>query len=204
MYGLDYTTAIEHLTKDKKFKPYIDRIKLPQRNPSSDVYSGLISSIVSQQLSVKSAATIHGRFIDLFQSDYPHASELLQFTDIEMRSAGLSGQKTKYIRNVANFFGHNELFDYNWSTVSDLEIIDLLTEIKGVGKWTVQMILMFVLKRPDVFPTLDLGIQQGMIKVYNLKLEKKELHIKMEKISKKWQPHRTIACLYLWAINDIP
>ena len=203
MKGLDYKKAIEHLSKDKKFKLYIDKIELPPRNPSSDIYSGLISSIVSQQLSLKAAATIHGRFLGLFKSEYPHADELLKFTDVEMRGVGLSGQKTKYVRNVAMFFQENSLFEKDWNALSDNDIIVLLTEIKGVGRWTVQMILMFVLKRPDVFPILDLGIQHGMIEIYNLKQEKKELHIKMEKLSKKWQPHRTVACLYLWAVKDV-
>lgn len=203
MVGLDYKSAIDHLSKDKKFKPYIDNIKLPHRNPAKDIYSGLISSIVSQQLSVKAAATIHGRFIELFDTDYPNANELLAFSDSDLRGVGISAQKTKYVRNVAIYFQENNLFQKDWNLLSDNEIIILLTEIKGVGKWTVQMILMFVLKRPDVFPVLDLGIQHGMIKVYNLKQEKKELHAQMEILSKKWQPHRTVACLYLWAIKDV-
>ena len=203
MEGLDYATALKHLSKDKKLKHYIDKITLPPRNPSSDVYSGLISSIVSQQLSIKAAATIHGRFLDLFANNYPDADALLTFTDQELRSVGLSGQKTKYVRNVANFFQEKSLFKQDWSVYTDEEIIKLLTEIKGVGRWTVEMILMFVLKRPDVLPVLDLGIQQGMIQVYNLKQEKKELHAKMESIAKKWQPYRTVACLYLWAVKDV-
>lgn len=203
MDGLDYESAIAHLSKDKKFRPYIDNIRLPPRFPSSDIYSGLISSIVSQQLSIKAAATIHSRFLTLFSSDYPSADELLTFDDCTLRSVGLSGQKTKYVRNVATFFKEHDLFDKDWSVLSDLEIIELLTEIKGVGKWTVQMILMFVLKRPDVFPVLDLGIQHGMIEIYNLKEKKKALHTRMEKISKKWQPYRTVACLYLWAVKDV-
>ncbi|MFT6333916.1 MAG: DNA-3-methyladenine glycosylase II [Saprospiraceae bacterium] len=203
MDELDYKAAIVHLSKDKKFKPYLDKIQLPPRNPSSDIYSGLISSIVSQQLSVKAAATIHARFIGLFLTEYPHVEELLTLSDTEMRSVGLSAQKTKYVRNVALFFQDNNLFDKDWDTIPDDEIISLLTEIKGVGNWTVQMILMFVLKRPDIFPVLDLGIQYGMIEIYDLKQEKKELHSKMEKLSKKWQPHRTVACLYLWAIKDV-
>ena len=203
MEGIDYEKAYGHLSKDKKFKPYLDRITLPPRSPSSDIYSGLISSIVSQQLSVKAAATIHGRFLNLFESGYPKADQLLKLDDTIMRSVGLSGQKTKYVRNVATYFHENNLFEKDWSQLSDDDIIILLTEIKGVGKWTVQMILMFVLKRPDVFPVLDLGIQHGMIEIYNLKQEKKELYARMEKLSKKWQPHRTVACLYLWAIKDV-
>jgi len=177
MEGLDYIKAVEHLSKDKKFKPYIDKIQLPPRNPASDVYSGLISSIIGQQLSVKAAATIHARFLNLFESSYPDSEILLSLNDQTLRSVGLSGQKSKYVRNVATFF--------------------------NVGKWTVQMILMFVLKRQDVFPVLDLGIQHGMIEIYKLKEVKKELHKRMEKLSIKWKPYRTVACLYLWAIKDV-
>lgn len=97
---------------------------------------------------------------------------------------GFLAKKTKYVRNLTLFFQNNNLFDKYWDKLSDDEIISLLTEIKGVGKWTVQMILMFVLKRPDVFPVLDLGTQHSMIKIYNLKQEKKELHAKMEKLFK--------------------
>lgn len=203
MEGLDYIKAVEHLSKDKKFKPYIDKIQLPPRNPASDVYSGLISSIIGQQLSVKAAATIHARFLNLFESSYPDSEILLSLNDQTLRSVGLSGQKSKYVRNVATFFNEHNLFDKDWSELTDADIIKLLIEIKGVGKWTVQMILMFVLKRQDVFPVLDLGIQHGMIEIYKLKEVKKELHKRMEKLSLKWKPYRTVACLYLWAIKDV-
>lgn len=202
MLSLDFKNATPHLSKDKKFKPYIECIQLPQRHPARDLYSGLISSIVSQQLSVKAAAIIHGRFIELFEKKYPQAEELLAFTDSELRAVGLSGQKTKYVRNVATFFQEKALFDKDWSEESDEAVIELLTEIKGVGTWTVQMILIFVLNRTDVMPVLDLGIQNGMIKIYKLKQQKKELHAKMEKISQKWKPFRSVACLYLWEIAN--
>lgn len=202
MEGFDFDKAVAHLSKDKKLKAVIDMIQLPERNPSSDVYAGLLRSIVGQQLSVKAATTIHGRFIDLFSTEYPVAKELLIFKDEQLRGVGLSGQKTGYVRNVAQFFQEHDLFDKDWSEYSDEEIIKLLTQIKGVGKWTVEMILMFVLKRPDVFPVLDLGVQQGLAQIYNLKEEKKALHNKMEKLSQKWRPYRSVACLYFWAVKD--
>ena len=199
----NFDKAIRHLSKDKVLKKAIQVIDLPERNPSKDVYQGLIRSIVSQQLSVKAAETIHGRFINLFESNYPHAELLLALEDTQLRSVGLSGQKTKYVKNVASFFIEHDLFDKDWSEESDQQIISLLTEIKGVGQWTVEMILMFVLSREDILPVLDLGIQQGIQQLYGITAEKKELYAKMKEIAEPWRPYRSIACLYLWAIKDL-
>jgi DNA-3-methyladenine glycosylase II len=199
----NFDKAIQHLSKDKDLKSLIENISLPERNPSKDVYAGLIRSIVSQQLSVKAASTIHGRFLTLFEDGYPQADELQNLEFSQLRAVGLSGQKTNYVKNVAQFFVENDLFDKDWTFDEDHEIIALLTQIKGVGKWTVQMILMFVLSREDIFPVLDLGIQQGIKEVYGLTEEKKELHAKMEEIAEPWKPFRSIACLYLWAVKDV-
>jgi len=203
MKGFNFDKAVKHLSKDKVLKKAINAIVLPKRNPSKDVYAGLISSIVSQQLSVKAAATIHSRFLNLFEDQYPTSKLLLDLDDTELRAVGLSGQKTKYVKNVALFFQEHDLFKKDWSEESDQEIIVLLTQIKGVGKWTVEMILMFVLSREDILPVLDLGIQHGIIQLYGLKEEKKELYSKMEEIAEPWKPYRSIACLYLWAIKDL-
>jgi len=203
MNGFDFEKAVQHLSNDATLKKVIYTIELPKRNPSKDVYEGLIRSIVSQQLSVKAAETIYRRFLGLFQSEYPDSNELLSLTDESLRSVGLSGQKMDYVRNVATFFDEHQLYSLDWSLHSDQEIVDLLTQIKGVGKWTVQMILMFVLSREDVLPVLDLGIQQGMKQLYNIKAEKKILYRKMEEIATPWRPYRSIACLYLWAIKDM-
>jgi len=203
MEGFSFDMAIKHLSKDKVLKTAIDAIVLPERNPSNDVYAGLIRSIVSQQLSVKAAETIHGRFLNLFEDRYPDSGLLLALEDTQLRSVGLSGQKTKYVKNVALFFQEKNLFDKDWSEDSEEAIISLLTEIKGVGKWTVEMILMFVLSREDILPVLDLGIQQGMKQLYGITEEKKALHAKMEEIAEPWRPYRSIACLYLWATKDM-
>lgn len=199
----NFDKALQHLSKDKSLKSLIENISLPARSPSKDVYAGLIRSIVSQQLSVKAASTIHGRFLNLFEDGYPNAMELQELEFSQLRAVGLSGQKTNYVKNVAQFFTENDLFEKDWTLDEDHEIIALLTQIKGVGRWTVQMILMFVLSREDIFPVLDLGIQQGIKEVYGLTEEKKELHAKMEKIAEFWKPFRSVACLYLWAAKDV-
>ncbi|MFN8259206.1 MAG: hypothetical protein U0W24_26185 [Bacteroidales bacterium] len=167
-------------------------------SPVTDVYYSLLESIVSQQLSIKVADVIWKRLTDLFADQYPHAKQIIAFEDEVLRSVGLSGQKTKYINNVALFSLQNNLsFDYI-NSLSDVEIIDYLTQIKGIGKWTVQMILMFTMDRPDVFPVDDFGIQSKMKYWYNLNLENKELKNKLIEISENWQPYRTLACKYLW------
>lgn len=203
MEEFNFDKAVKHLSKDKILKKAIDAIELPMRNPSKDVYGGLIRSIVSQQLSVKAAHTIHTRFLNLFADQYPNSEKLIDLDDDDLRSVGLSRQKTNYVKNVALFFQEHDLFDKDWSEDSNQEIIDLLTQIKGVGKWTVEMILMFVLSREDILPVLDLGIQQAIKQLYGVREEKKELYSKMEKIAEPWRPYRSIACLYLWAIKDM-
>jgi DNA-3-methyladenine glycosylase II len=156
--------------KDPKLVNLIDAVTLPALQ-SDDVYSSLIQSIVSQQLSVKAADTIHKRFLDLFPSKYPYPEFVAALDLEEMRGVGLSYQKANYIKNTANFWEEKGLLNQDWSVLSDDEIIKLLSEIKGVGKWTVQMILMFTLQRQDVLPVDDLGIQQGMYMLYDLDKE---------------------------------
>ena len=167
-------------------------------SPSIDVYYWLLEAIVSQQLSVKVADIIWKRFADLFDNQYPVAKQILLTDDNVYRSIGLSGQKTKYINNVASFSLENDLsFEYI-NAMTDDEIIAYLTQIVGIGKWTVQMILMFPMDRPNVFPVDDLGIQTKMKAWYGLNLEKKELKAKLSSIADNWDPYKTLACKYLW------
>jgi len=166
--------------------------------PSIDIYLDLLNSIVSQQLSVKVARVIWKRFTDLFPNGYPKAEDVLSMGHQTLRSVGLSNSKASYIRNVAQFSLANDIsFDF-MNPKSDEEIIAYLTQIKGVGVWTVQMIMMFPMDRPDVFPVDDLGIQNQMKAWYGIDLEKKELKNKLIAIAENWKPYRTLACKYLW------
>ncbi|MGB5382743.1 MAG: hypothetical protein WBN19_02770, partial [Lutimonas sp.] len=165
----------------------------------TDIYQSLLRSIVSQQLSGKVADVIWKRFADLFDL-YPSPEELVKTDIAVLRAAGLSFNKARYLQNVAQFSLENDLSFETLINFSDDEIIDLLTQIKGVGKWTAQMILMFPLDRPDVFPIDDLGIQQGMKKLYGLDLEKSFLKEKMIEISEPWRPYRSLASKYIWKI----
>ena len=145
---------------------------------------------------------IWNRFTDLFVDGYPDAESLLSKEHELLRNIGLSNNKANYVKNVAEFYLDNDMsFDY-LQAMSDEQIIDYLTQIKGVGKWTVQMILMFPMDRPNVFPIDDLGIQNSMKNLYGINLEKKELKIRMNEISMKWDPYRSLASKYLWKIME--
>lgn len=165
---------------------------------NADLYSALLESIMSQQLSVKAADTIHRRFLDLFPGRFPDPKLLSKMTDEHLRTAGVSRQKAGYVRNVAAFALKHDLSHAALKKLSDDELIALLTQIKGVGRWTVEMLLMFPLNRPDVFPADDLGIQNAMKKLYNLRGKGRALHKRMFAIADAWRPNRTLACKYLW------
>ncbi len=193
---------IQHLSKDHRLAAVIPHISLPSVDVSNDIYHDLLDSIVSQQLSVKAAATIYSRFLDLFPNRKAYA-EFVVTTDIEiLRGVGLSYQKAGYIKNIATYWIENQESLKDWVNMSDDDIIKELTQIKGVGKWTVQMILMFRLNRLDVFPIDDLGIRQGMIKMYEVEETGKDLIKKLHEIAENWRPYRTIACRYVWKYKD--
>jgi DNA-3-methyladenine glycosylase II len=201
--SLHHIQAIEVLKKDKFLAPIIPTIQLPDFIPTYDVYADLIESIVSQQLSTKAAATIHKRLIDLMPSGYPHPEHIMSLSLGDMRAVGLSGQKSQYIKNVAEFSQEMNLLEHDWDAVPDHDVIQLLSSIKGVGIWTVQMILMFTLDRPDVFPEGDLGIQHAMTKLFGLDPKAKTFKKEMIEHAERWKPYRTYACRILWRYKDL-
>jgi len=163
----------------------------------------LIASIISQQLSTKVANIIFLRFLDLYAGKEPTCMQVLATDPTVLRGIGLSNSKVGYVQNVAVFFIENKVTDKQLYTMPPEQVIELLTQIKGVGKWTVEMLLMFSLGQEDVFAVDDLGIQQAMIKLYKIKFEtKKDLRTKMLKKSLSWSPYRTYACLHLWQWKD--
>ena len=197
---MDYIT---HLQKDKKFAtimhaPVHERIK-----PHKNIMLQLIGSIMSQQLNTKVARIIYNRFLALYNNKTPTAKQIAETPDETLRSIGLSNAKASYVKNVAQFCVEQKITDKKLRAMPDDEIIALLTQIKGVGRWTVEMLLMFALGREDIFAIDDFGVQQAMIKLYKLnRLDKKQLREKLLKISDKWSPYRTYACLYCWSWKD--
>ena len=196
--------ALKQIEKDPIMAYIMKEVSPKVSSFSGDLYTDLCSSIVSQQISVKVAKVIYSRFLDLYDGIPPTPEQLLA-TDFEaLRAASLSKQKGTYMQNITTFWIQNKLNKQDWNLLSNEEILDLLTKIKGVGEWTVQMILMFSLERPDILPLGDLVIQQSMVKHYGIQAKnKKDLYAKMQAIADQWIPYRTIACRYLWRAKDL-
>lgn len=191
-----------HLQKDKKLAAILGAsvFTLKRRR---NIPVRLMASIMSQQLSTKVAAVIYQRFLNLYDGKEPEAAAVLATPDATLRSVGLSNAKVQYVKNVAAFCLEHGITDSRLKKLDNAAVIELLTQIKGVGRWTVEMLLMFSLGREDVFAVDDLGIQQAMIKRYRLDAsDKKQLKLAMLKIADKWKPFRTYACLHLWAWKD--
>ena len=193
----------EHLEKDKILRSLIslqDKHEIVKRN---HVHLRLCESIISQQLSTRVADVIYGRFLKLFKKKTPSAKDI-RAIDIEtFRGIGFSYAKAAYVHNVCEFFAEHKLTDAKLHKMTDDELLVLLKQIKGVGQWTVEMLLMFTLGREDVFAADDLVIQQTMAKAYKLDLtDKKQLKADMQRISDKWRPYRTYACKYLWGCRN--
>jgi len=180
----------------------VERIPAPPVSTRDDLYLALLESVISQQLSVRVADVIFARFCALFSAGYPAAAEIISLEMERLRSVGLSGQKASYIRNIAGFHLENPITLDRLNHLTDEEVIEHLTQIKGVGRWTVQMLLMFPMNRPDVFPIDDLGIRQSMIELYAVTETGKDLHKRLHEIAERWKPNRTLACRYLWRARD--
>lgn len=194
---------IKHLSKDKKLRKIISLQDPYILIKGKDIYLSLCKSIVSQQLSTRVAEVIYGRFLDLYKNRKPTAQQIVDTPFEKLRSVGLSNAKANYLQNVCRFFIEEKLTDAKLHKMSDEKIIENLTQIKGVGKWTVEMILMFALGREDVFAMDDLIIQQRFALLYKLDMtDKKAFKIKMLQQSSKWSPYRTYACRYLWGWKD--
>ncbi len=191
-------SAIKVLKQDPIFNDILHvPIEIPTYN--GDVMAHLFSSIISQQLSVHSARAIYSRFKNHFGSPSPEPTDILETSVDEFRSLGISNNKTQYIRNVATFFEENNIKHEEWGEMTNDDIINKLVEIKGVGVWTVQMVLIFCLAREDVFPIGDLGVRTAIMELYELEGKGKPLVNKITKIAEAWSPYRSIASLYLWS-----
>ncbi|MEN9697283.1 MAG: hypothetical protein RLZ56_704 [Bacteroidota bacterium] len=191
-----------HLQKDAKLAALLneDTHALKRRKNTA---IRLIASIISQQLSTKVAKIIFDRFLDLYEGKEPSCEQVLTTDPTILRGIGLSNAKVAYVQNVAQFFVDQKITDKQLYAMDPDAVIELLTQIKGVGKWTVEMLLMFSLGHENVFAVDDLGIQQAMIRLYKFKYAtKKELHTKMLAKSKSWAPYKTYACLHLWKWKD--
>jgi DNA-3-methyladenine glycosylase II len=193
--------AISHLKKsDPILRAIIERVGPCRMEFGEPVFHSLAEAIVYQQLNGKAAVTIFNRFAAL--TGEPVTPEgILKLTPENMRAVGLSKQKSSYLFDMAERASRGELDFTRLPDLTDEEVIKHLTQVKGVGVWTAHMFLMFTLKRPNIFPTGDFGVQMAIKKHYGKRKLPKPLQ--MEKIAKAWEPYRSIACWYLWRSLDI-
>jgi DNA-3-methyladenine glycosylase II len=194
---------ISHLSKDKKLKKVIEKHKPHKLVKRKNICTYLCASIMSQQLSIKVADVIYKRYLDLYGGKEPTPQQILDTPFEKLRGIGMSNAKVSYVQNVARFDIEHGLHPKKLNNMNNEEVIGYVTQIKGVGQWTAEILLMFALGREDVFTADDLGIQNSMIKLYKLdNSNKKKLKEDMLKISAKWTPYRTYACVHLWRWKD--
>ena len=195
---------VSHLSKDEKLKKLIEEHGTFTLTKQKNLCLYLCYSIMSQQLSSKVALVLRKRFIDLYGGE-PTPQQIVDTPFEKLRGIGLSNAKVNYIQNVARFDIEYGINHKKLAKMSNEKAIEYLTQIKGVGRWTSEMLLMFALCREDIFSPLDLGLQQAVIGLYDLKHRKKRImNAKILKISEQWAPYRTYACLYLWRWKDNP
>jgi DNA-3-methyladenine glycosylase II len=197
------TPYFTHLQKDKKLEEVLSKQQTIVLKQEKDHIAYLCSSIIGQQLSTKVAAVIRDRFFSLIDVEKNLSKQIIGLDVDALRSVGLSQSKAVYMKNLASFSIKYQDQISSLSSMSDQEIVKFLTQIKGIGSWTVEMLLMFAMQREDVFPVDDLGIQQAMIKLYEIEASsKKELKLKMNQIADSWSPYRTYASMHLWRWKD--
>ncbi len=194
--GYIHKLALRHLEKDPVIKNLIKRYNTPKLSRgNNDIFLDLIETIINQQLSSRAADVILGRFKNIFKDKQIIAEKVINISDSNLRRAGLSPQKIKYIKGLCKKLIDKELDLQSLRKLSDEEAKEKLTSIYGIGPWSAEMTLIFSLNRPDVFALGDLGLCTAVSRLYNVDRRDKK---KIEIISQKWSPYRSYACWYLW------
>jgi len=189
------SAALKHLKQDRKLARIIEKVGKYNIPITKNPYESLVEAIITQQLSGKAADSISTRFREIY-GKFPKPVEVLKTSDAKLRKAGLSYMKVSYIKDLSRRIESKELrLDY-MKNLSDEKVVAQLTEVKGIGRWTAEMFLIFSLGRLDVLPVGDLGLKRGIQKMYSLDdLPEKD---QIEQIAEKWRPYRTVATWYLW------
>ena len=188
--------AIKFLKKDPKFAKIIMQVGDYNVKITKNHYQSLVESIISQQLSGSAANSIIKKFRKLYKSKFPKPRDVIKTSDSKLRTTGLSKMKIVYIKELSKKIESKELNMRKISTQSDEQVIEVLTDVKGIGRWTAEMFLIFSLGRLDILPVGDLGLKKGIQSMYSLKeLPEKE---QIEQLAESWKPYRTVATWYLW------
>ena len=198
----NWILAINNLKKkDKILKKIINRYKSEQLKSKKNAFLTLAKSIAGQQISVKAANSIWQKLEKKLKKVTPN--NILKLKKVEISKCGFSKQKVNYLLNLAIFFKKNKNIEKKWKRVEDEKVIEDLVKIKGIGRWTAEMFLIFYLLRPNIFPSADIGLLRAISINYNLKYPLKNTEIK--KFQKKWDPWSTVATWYLWrSLDPIP
>jgi len=190
--------AVDHLRRaDPVLREVIDRVGPFEPGHEPDLWRSLVGSIISQQLSVKAAATIESRVAALGDGEgFPAPQRLLALPEEVLRACGLSGAKTRYVKDLAGKWLDGTLQPERIAALPDEEVIAELTQVKGIGRWTAEMVLIFTLRRPDVLPVDDLGFRNAVQRAYGL--AERPGASELQRLGEPWRPYRSIATLYLW------
>ena len=193
---MSHKEAIKFLKKDPKFAKIIKQVGDYNVKITKNRYQSLVEAIIAQQLSGSAAGAILKKFKKLYKSNFPKPLEVLKTPDSKLRSAGLSRMKISYIKDLSKKIETNQLSFRKISTKSDEYVVEQLTNVKGIGRWTAEMFLIFSLGRLDILPVGDLGLKKGvqLMHSFNELPDEKEIEI----LAESWRPYRTVATWYLW------
>lgn len=192
----DFEAALAHLHGDPVMSGIIKRVGPCELRPTKQYFLTMCESILAQQLAIAAARTITRRFCELFPRKRPTPEAVAALTDEQFRSAGVSPQKLRYLRDLAEKFAGGHIPTRRIGGMEDDAVVEALTQVKGVGVWTAQMFLIFVLNRPDVWPVDDFGLRRAIQLAYGMR--KPPDAKRMLKHAEPWRPYRTVASWYLW------
>jgi DNA-3-methyladenine glycosylase II len=199
-------TAAQHLSaNDPQLAVVIASAPLPDFIPHTDYYRALVNSIIGQQLSVKAAATIKQRFVDLFGGTFPAPEQIITRDIEELRGVGLSRPKARYVQDLAQHIIDGSVRFDTIDRLANHEIVTELTAVKGIGEWTVHMFLLFCMGRLDVLPTGDLGIRSGIKQLYGLPELPSPDEVRLVADDHRWHPYESVASWYVWhSLDNVP
>jgi len=193
---MSYSAAHKVLKKDPKLAKIMRLVGEYQIRTSRNYYESLVEAIITQQLAGSAAKAISNRFRSLYGKSFPKPIDVINTSDSKLRKTGLSRMKIEYIKELSKAIESKKLKMRSISKLSDEEVVEQLTQIKGIGRWTAEMFLIFSLGRMDVLPVGDLGLRKG-IQLYNSADELPNA-AEIEKLAEKWRPYRTVATWYIW------
>lgn len=198
-YQKNITLAAQYLSaNDSILRPVIQRVGLCTITPHNNYYQELVESIIGQQLSLASAAAITKRFIAMFAGNFPQPETILLTSDQDLRDIGFSRAKAAYIKDLARHIIEGRIQLGQLESLSNEEIIGELTAVKGIGEWTVHMFLMFAMGRMNILAHGDLGVRNGIMKLYSLESPPSPSQIRDLAARNGWAPYESVACWYVW------